>query len=117
MRYPYPLALQVWLQHPLLKGDPEVCTPDEVGFPIGVNGMDIGPDGALYVAVTDRATVLRIARHEDGSPGTVEPLLTTDCEHLEGADGLLAEADALLVAVNRTDQLVQLSSTSRAQYD
>ncbi|MDD7909284.1 SMP-30/gluconolactonase/LRE family protein [Pseudovibrio exalbescens] len=97
-----------WLEHPLLKGDPEVCAPDEVGYGIGANGLDFGPDGALYVAVTDRAQVLRVAI-EDGKPSHVAPVNETNCDLLEGIDGIIAGPEGITAAVNRTNQMSFIS--------
>ncbi len=107
-----------WLKHDLLTGDPLVCAPDEVGFGIGANGLDFGPDGALYVAVTDRAQVLRVSV-VDGAAGEITALNETDCARLEGIDGILPRETGILAAVNRTDQLAfigydgSVSSVSR----
>lgn len=109
-----------WLKDDLLKGAPLVCAPDEVGFGIGANGLDFGPDGALYIAVTDRAQVLRV-EVENGDAGAVTPVNETNCELLEGVDGINAGPEGIIAAVNRTNQLSlisydgEVSSLSRSE--
>ncbi|MEO0398213.1 MAG: SMP-30/gluconolactonase/LRE family protein [Pseudomonadota bacterium] len=93
-----------WFADPNLKGDPLVCEPDELGFAIGANGLDFGPDDALYIANTDRAQIFRIDI-EEGNPKTMTALNETNCALLEGADGIVAGPKGVVVAVNRTDQL------------
>ena len=93
-----------WLEDPMLLGDPMICAPDEAGFSVGANGLSFAPDGRLFVAVTDRATVFEVAT--DGSDATGLIAMTeTNCELLEGADGIIATDDGIIVAANRSDQL------------
>lgn len=111
-------TVEKWLADPILTGDPVVCAPDEVGFGIGANGIEVGPDGALYVAVTDRAMLVRIPR-QDGVAGTPAPLAAPNCALLEGADGLVWRDDAFIVASNRIDRIVRvdLDGTATALAD
>jgi sugar lactone lactonase YvrE len=111
-------TVERWLVDPILTGDPSVCAPDEVGFGIGANGIEVGPDGAFYVAVTDRATLVRIPR-QDGVAGTPAPLAAPNCALLEGADGLVWRDGAFVVASNRIDRIVRvdLDGTATALVD
>lgn len=93
-----------WFEDPLLQGDPSVCAPDEMGFGLGVNGIDFAPDGRLFVAVTDRATVYEVTVEGKTATGLVA-VTETNCDLLEGADGIKATDAGIVVAANRSDQI------------
>lgn len=97
-------AVTKWFEDALLQGDPAACAPDEMGFGLGVNGIDFAPDGRLFVAVTDRATIYEVAIQGDMATG-LKALNDANCDLLEGADGIKTTADGILVAANRSNQL------------
>lgn len=55
---------QPWVVDPLLMGTNASPLP----FPIGANGVDV-VDGTVYVAVSEKASVVAIPINEDGTPG------------------------------------------------
>lgn len=87
----------VWLDSPLLDPDPYADSP------IGVNGVDVGPDGDLYVANLDFGAVVRFPV-DDGEPG--DPSVLARSDGLVGADGIEVDDDgAVYVAVNALDKV------------
>lgn len=85
--------LSNWSVSPLLKGDKDACPPAERNFSLGANGLTFGPDGALYVGVTDRGMIVRIPANSDGSAGKAEIFAGPDCGRLEGMDGAATSPD------------------------
>jgi sugar lactone lactonase YvrE len=57
---------ELWLRHELLTG---VCLPNPIPFPIGANGIAYS-HGAMYVANTEKATIVRIPIEKGGGAGT-----------------------------------------------
>lgn len=97
-----------WLSHMLLTPDPTVCG-EQTNFHLGVNG--IVRDGDVYWATnTDRASILKIPVNPDGSAGTPEVFMATDCAKLSGVDGILVDEATgdLLVAVNYKGAVVRI---------
>lgn len=96
-----------WVSHMLLTPDPTVCG-EQTNFHLGVNG--IIRDGNVYWATnTDRASILKIPVNADGSAGTPEVFMATDCEKLSGADGIVVDkAGDLIVAVNYKGTIVRI---------
>ena len=91
----------VWLDSPLLDPNPYAATP------IGVDGIDVGPDGAVWVDNLSFGSVLRIPVGSDGSAGTPEVFARSDA--LVGADGLTVDpAGDVYVAVNARDAIVRV---------
>ena len=102
-------AASVWVQDDLL---------DTASF--GANGLTIGRDGAVYVAVTRvhavpgdpfsppvRGRVVRVPVAAGGGAGV--PELVLESEALLGADGLTARGPHLYVAANARDAVVRLT--------
>ncbi len=101
-------AVSKWLSDPLLTPDPTVCGEDTM-YHLGVNGFVLS-GGAYYATNTDRASIVKIPVKADGSAGTPEVFVATDCAKLSGADGIaLDEATGdLLVAVNYKNAVVRI---------
>jgi SMP-30/Gluconolactonase/LRE-like region len=97
-----------WLSHPLLTPDATVCG-EMTMYHLGVNGFVLSGD-AYYATNTDRAEIVKIPVNADGSAGTPEVFVATDCAKLSGADGIaLDEATGdLLVAVNYKNAVVRI---------
>ena len=103
-------------KHPLLQGDLNACPPAELPFPIGANGLAFNRRGDLFVANSTKALVARVPVNADGSAGTPAVFAGPDCATLDGADGLVMDAqDTLYVAVTGLDRLVQIDAAGRVQ--
>lgn len=63
---------EVWLRDELLTG---LCLPNPIPFPVGANGIAYR-HGAIYVANTEKATIVRIPIEKGGSAGTPEVVAT-----------------------------------------
>ncbi|MDH3469751.1 MAG: SMP-30/gluconolactonase/LRE family protein [Acidimicrobiia bacterium] len=63
---------ELWLRDELLTG---LCLPNPIPFPIGANGIAYR-HGAIYVANTEKSTIVRIPVEKDGSAGTPEVVAT-----------------------------------------
>jgi sugar lactone lactonase YvrE len=101
-------AMAPWYAGPSLVGDPAACPPQQLDFPVGVNGITLR-DGFVYGVNTDFGTVFRIEVAPDGSAGAFEILVGPDCE-LAGLDGLVIDDEGqLLIAVNKQDQMMRIS--------
>lgn len=100
---------EVFLQHPLLAGNP--ADPALIFRQIGVNGIAFDHQHRfLYVSNTDAGSVLRI----DLSDATPEPVVFVQNARLRGADGIAFDKSGnLLVAVNAQDKLVSLDKRGR----
>ncbi len=100
---------EVFLQHPLLAGNP--ADPALIFRQIGVNGIAFDHQHRfLYVSNTDAGSVLRI----DMSRATPEPSVFAQNARLRGVDGIAFDkAGNLLVAVNAQDTLVSLDKRGR----
>ncbi len=108
--------VSAWVQHPLLQGDLNACPPAELPFPVGANGLAFNQRGDLFVANTTKALVARVPVNADGSAGTPAVFAGPDCGTLDGADGLVMDAqDNLFVAVNGLDRLVRIDPAGRQQ--
>ena len=102
--------LEIWLASPLLEG-----TGALFGVPAGANGLalwdgaDDGGDGSsLYVANSDRGTIVRITIRADGSAGA--PRIFAQHESLVSADGIRFDIKGnLYVAVNLHGTLVRVN--------
>ncbi|APR81493.1 Hypothetical protein A7982_06842 [Minicystis rosea] len=97
-----------WLSHMLLTPDPTVCNV-ETTYHLGVNGI-VKHGDAYYATNTDRASIVKIPVNPDGSAGTPEVFVPTDCARLSGADGIAVDAAKgdLIVAVNYQDTVVRI---------
>jgi sugar lactone lactonase YvrE len=100
-----------WSTDPLLAGDRTICGRDDASFDVGANGLAV-TDEALYVANSDRATLVRIPRAADGSAGEATVLAGPDCELLGGIDGLALDSrdGSLYAALNYQDRVVRVSA-------
>ena len=108
--------VSAWAQHPLLQGDLTACPGTLVPFPVGANGLAFNRRGDLFVANTTKALVARVPVNADGSAGTPAVFAGPDCATLDGADGLVMDAqDTLYVAVNGADRLVRIDPAGRQQ--
>jgi hypothetical protein len=101
-----------WLSHPLLQGNSTFCpnTPD-LQINVGANGMVLDRSKAsLFVANSDRASIIRVPIGPDDSAGEPEVFVGPDCENLAGADGLVIDetANDLIIAVNKLDKIVKV---------
>ena len=101
----------VFLQHPLLAGDP--ADPALIFRQIGVNGIAFDKHHRnLYVSNTDRGTVLRI----DLSASAPTPVVFAQDARLRGADGIaFDQSGELWVAVNKTDTLASVDKRGRVR--
>jgi hypothetical protein len=102
-----------WLSHPLLRGNSSFCpnTPD-LQINVGANGIVLDKSKAsLFVANSDRASILRVPIGPDDSAGETEVFVGPDCENLAGADGLVVDemANDLIIAVNKLNKIVKVS--------
>ena len=101
--------VQRWSAAPLLAGDRHFCESAELEFELGANGLAIDESGTVFVANTDRASLIQIPTNEDGTAGTASVFVGPDCNNLEGADGLVIDQDGnFLVAANRINKLVRV---------
>ncbi|MFT3776025.1 MAG: SMP-30/gluconolactonase/LRE family protein [Minicystis sp.] len=97
-----------WLSHMLLTPDPTVCGV-QTNFHLGINGIVRNGD-AYYATNTDRASIVKIPVNADGSAGTPEIFLPTDCATLSGVDGIAVDEATgdLIVAINYKDTVVRI---------
>jgi len=82
------------------------------GFPpFGANGLAFDAAGAnLYIANTATDRVLKLGIAPDGSPTT----LTVFAENIDGADGIMFDANGRLwVAANQADEVVALDGSGQ----
>jgi sugar lactone lactonase YvrE len=99
----------VFLQHPLLAGDP--TDPALIFRQVGVNGIAFDKHHRhLYVSNTDQGTILRIDLR---APTPVPEVFARDAR-LRGADGIAFDRSGdLFVAVNKTDTLASVDKRGR----
>ena len=100
-----------WLSDPLLKGDRKFCPPAKLPLDIGANGIAFDKnDTSLFVANTDRASIIRVPIMKDGSAGKPELFVGPDCKNLNGADGIILDKDgSIIVAVNKLNKIARVS--------
>ena len=96
-----------WLQHSLLEGDESIGYP----FPVGANGIALDDaGGTVYVAVTEKGTVVAIPIEDDGSAG--EPAIHAEFADARGpvlVDGITFDAaDNLYVAQPTVNTVVRV---------
>lgn len=93
----------VWLNHPLLAGNPQ--NPALIVHSFGVDGIAFDQDKRnLYVGNFDQGSILRIPVSRSGQPGT--PQIFASDARLRGADGIAFDKkENLYVAVNVQDQV------------
>ncbi len=116
-------SAELWIRHPSLAG---VNWPDlPFPFPIGANGISYR-HGALYVANTEQAHIVRIPVLKDGSAGMPE-IITDDFEALFVLDGMaldvhgniyaLVIAQSKLVRIDPSDGSVTTLATAEDGLD
>jgi len=95
-------AADIWLQSPLLAGDPVN------GFGVGANGLAFWR-GDLYVANTDAGSIVRVPVAADGSAGTPETYVADPA--IAFADGIAFDIRGSLYVVNSllTNTLVRIA--------
>lgn len=99
----------VFVQHPLLEGDPD--DPALLFQPVGVNGIafDHG-EHYLYLSNTDQGSVIRINLHSRGH----WPSVFAEDPALRGADGIAFDRTGnLFVTVNARDALISINPRGR----
>jgi sugar lactone lactonase YvrE len=73
-----------WLSDPFLKGDRKFCPPANLRLDIGANDIAFDKnDTSLFVANTDRASIIRVPIMKDGSAGKPELFVGLDCRNLK----------------------------------
>jgi len=99
----------IWLQHPLLQGNP--LAPVLLFHEIGVDGIAFDREKKhLYVGNLDYGHIVRIALCHNGRAGDVDLFVSDPL--LQGADGLAFDKKGnLFVAVNAQDRLVSIDPT------
>ena len=104
-------SVSVWLQHPLLDGNPAAPV---LGFhSVGVDGIAFDEDkDNLYLGNCDYGRIVRVPVRNDGSAGT--PVVFSADPRLSGVDGIaFDEKGTLFAAVNGQDSLISLSKHGR----
>ncbi|MFO0548736.1 MAG: SMP-30/gluconolactonase/LRE family protein [Polyangiaceae bacterium] len=97
----------------LLAGSLDACGPHG-DTAVGANGLVLR-DGALFVASSDQALVVRVPIEADGTAGTAALVAGPDCAALAGIDGLTLDADGSLVAaINRQNRIVRIDPDTGA---
>jgi len=100
-------SVGVWLQDPLLAGNPAAPV---LGFhAVGVDGIAFDEDSDdLYLGNLDYGRIVRVPVRHDGSAGT--PVVFAADPRLSGIDGIaFDEAGTLFAAINSQDSLVSVS--------
>ena len=93
---------QLWVQDPLLYGDP---AQSPVPFPIGANGIAYDDeDGSVLVANSQVPAIVRI--DDNGSAGAISVLAAG--EHLRGADGITIDRNGDVIVVSNFNSKVLL---------
>ncbi|WP_394845789.1 SMP-30/gluconolactonase/LRE family protein [Pendulispora brunnea] len=102
-------TVSLFSDHALLAGQQGYCGPGtDSGFVIGANGIALGQN-LVYVANTDKASIVEIAINADGTAGATRTVAGPNCELLGGADGLVrAPNGSLFVAANRLNQIARI---------
>jgi sugar lactone lactonase YvrE len=100
-------AVSVWLQHPLLDGNP--AAPFLLFHSVGVDGIAFDEDKEnLYLGNLDYGRVLRVPIRNNGSAGT--PVVVAADPRLTGIDGIaIDDKGTLFAAINGQDHLVSVS--------
>jgi hypothetical protein len=96
---------EIFVEHPLLQGDPE--DPALLFRALGVNGIAVDErERFVYVSNTDSGSILRVGMHST-SP---VPTVVVQSPLLRGADGVAFDrTGTLFVAVNGSDSLVTVT--------
>jgi hypothetical protein len=95
-----------WVSDASLRGGSPSCGAGN-GFAIGANGIVVDAPGMnVYVANTDRASIVRVPMMAGGGAGTPVVLVPTDCMRLAGADGLTRGTDGALYATANSSNAI-----------
>jgi sugar lactone lactonase YvrE len=102
----------IWLQDPLLEGNPDGSA---LGTPFGADGIAFDRSKRnLYVTNLDFGAILKIRVRHDGQPGDVEVFAADS--RLVGADGIAFDrAGTLYVAVNAQDSIATVDRRGRVR--
>lgn len=99
-------SASVWLEDDKL---------DTEGF--GANGLTVGPDGDVFVAVTqapeETGRIVRVPVNDDGSAG--DATMYAEDGNLFGADGLTTRGQQLYVAVNQQNTVVRITPSQEIE--
>jgi DNA-binding beta-propeller fold protein YncE len=94
-------ARELWIQDPLLVGDPAVSP---VPFPIGANGIAYDDEtGTVLVANSQVPAIIEID-DDGGAPGGAHVLASG--EHLRGADGIAIDENGDVIVVSNFNSAV-----------
>lgn len=92
-----------WYDSPLLDPNPYADSA------IGINGIDVGPEGDLYAANLNFGAIVRIPV-EDGTP-RYSPEVIVQSDDLIGADGIAVDDQQnVYVAVNATNKVSRVTA-------
>jgi sugar lactone lactonase YvrE len=106
-------GVEVWLDDPLLDGNP--ADPVLPAHYFGVDGIASDKHGShLFVGNLDAGEVLEIGSAHNGSPGAIE--IHASAPLLLGADGLAFDKQGTLyVAVNAADRLAKIDTCGNVE--
>jgi sugar lactone lactonase YvrE len=94
---------EAWFDSPLLNPNPYADSA------IGINGIDVGPEGDLYAANLNFGAIVRIPV-EEGTPGD-SPEVIVQSDDLVGADGIAVDDQRnVYVAVNATNKVSMVTA-------
>lgn len=101
----------VWLQHPLLDGNPSA--PFLLFHAVGVDGIAFDDDkDNVYLGNLDYGRIVKVPIRHDGSAGA--PGVVAQDARLTGIDGIAIDEDGtIFAAVNGQDHLVSVSRRGR----
>jgi sugar lactone lactonase YvrE len=95
----------VWVKDPVLAGNGSFG----FGFPIGANGVVVGPRHQVVVSNTEGAKIVTIGTGSDGSAET--PRVLTEGAGVYGADGIALDVfGRIYAALNVQDKLVRIGA-------
>jgi len=94
---------EAWFDSPLLNPNPYADSA------IGINGIDVGPEGDLYAANLNFGAIVRIPV-EEGTPGD-SPEVIVQSDDLVGADGIAVDDQRnVYVAVNGQNKVSMVTA-------
>lgn len=103
-------AVQNWSADPLLK--PRAAPSFHPNQTIGCNGIAFGPDGAIYVSVTQAGRIIRIPVNSNGSAGAAR--IFAEHEMLVSTDGIAFDTNGdLYLAINSQYRVAVLKADGR----
>lgn len=102
--------VQNWSADPLLK--PRATPSFHPNQTIGCNGIAFGPDGAIYVSVTQPGRIVRIPINSNGSAGPAQ--IVAEHEMLVSTDGIAFDTNGdLYLAINTQYRVAVLKPDGR----